>query len=45
VVDLELRGRHALLPTPKIKVPQAKKPELEVLMPQLLSEWPSGAES
>jgi len=42
-LTLKLHGRHPLLPTPKIKVPLAKKPEVEAVMARFLSEWPVGA--
>jgi serine/threonine protein kinase len=40
VLTLKLHGRHPLLPSPKIKVPLAKKPEVEAVMARYLSEWP-----
>jgi serine/threonine protein kinase len=43
VLTLELRGRRNFFPTPKIKTPQAKKPEVEAVMRRFLSEWPDGA--
>jgi hypothetical protein len=42
VLTLNLRGRHPLLPSPKIVVPQPKKPEVEAVMTRFLSEWPGG---
>jgi serine/threonine protein kinase len=44
VLTLKLHGRHPLLPTPKIKVPQAKRPEVEAVMARFLSEWPAAPE-
>jgi hypothetical protein len=40
VLTLKLRGRHPLLPTPKISVPHPKKHEVEAVMARFLSEWP-----
>ena len=44
VLTLKVRGRHPLLPTPKIKVPQPKRHEVETVMARFLSEWPVGTE-
>jgi hypothetical protein len=40
VLNLKLRGRHPILPPVKIKVSQAKRPEVEAIMARFLSEWP-----